>query len=118
MSHQSEVVATGLHEVGEAAQGDEFQDGNHGTPIQRGQPPRPKWGLLYAVLPLTLLLFALADRVPEVSGWRTVTESFAVLVIFGVLAAWVRLNRSALALSREKPEPPDADPRGRRDLRV
>ncbi len=109
--------ASGLLEVSEADLGDEFQVGNHDTRGPRRAPPRPKWGLLYAVLPLTLLLFALADLVPETSGWRPVTESIAVLVIFGALAAWVRFNRSALAASQGKSEAPsDKDLRSRRDL--
>jgi hypothetical protein len=54
------------------------------------------------MLPLTLLLFILADLVPETSGWRTVTESIAALVIFGVQAAWVRANRTALVLSQDE----------------
>ena len=94
--------ASGLVDVGKAASGDGFQDGNHDTPRQRRKPPRPKWGLLYAVLPLTLLLFALADFVPETSGWRPITESIAALLVFGALAAWVRSNQSALALSQEE----------------
>ena len=92
----------GLAEVGEVALGDGFQDGNHDTARPRRTRPRPAWGLLYAVLPLTLLLFVLADVVPETSGWRPVTEAMAVLVIFGALAAWVHSNRSALAVPQEQ----------------
>ena len=95
---------TGLRKVGEAAPGDGFQDGNHDTASPRRTRPRPAWGLLYAVLPLTFLLFVLADVVPETSGWRSVTETMAVLVVFGALAAWVRSNRSALASSQDESE--------------
>lgn len=103
-NHQEVTNGTGLREVDEAALLDEFQHGNHDTQGPRRTPPRPKWGLLYAVLPLTFLLFALADIVPETSGWRSVTESIAVLLVFGALAAWVRANRSALALSQDESE--------------
>ncbi len=116
-SHQEDTNRTGLLQVPEADVGDEFHDGNHDSEGLGRTPPRPKWGLLYAVLPLTLLLFALADLVPQTSGWRIFTETIAVLVVFGMLGAWVRLNRSALALSQEKPEAPsDTDPHSRRDL--
>ena len=109
--------APALLKVGEVSLGAEFQNGNRDTPMQERTPPRPAWRLLYAVFPLTLLLFALADLVPETSGWRPVTESIAVLLVFGVLAAWVRSNRSALALSQEGSEAPsDTDPRSRRAL--
>lgn len=101
-NHQEETTGTGLRETDEAALHDEFQHGSHDTQGPSRTPPRPKWGLLYALFPLTILLFALADIVPETSGWRPVTETIAVLVVFGVLAAWVRANRSALALSQDE----------------
>lgn len=108
------IDALGLGEMGLE---ESLQDGNGHSPRQMGTPPRPRWGLLYAVLPLTLLLFALADLVNETSGWRPVTESIAVLVIFGALAAWVRFNQSALAASQGESEAPSIkDLRKRRAL--
>jgi len=114
---EGKSAATGFLEVGEVSLEDESRNGNGGLPMQERTPPRPAWGWLYAVFPLTILLFALVDLVPETSGWRILTETIAVLVVFGTLAAWVRSNRSALALSQEGTEAPsDADPPRRRTL--
>ncbi len=110
-------TATGFFKLGEASSRDEFRNRNGDTPAQERTPPRPAWGWLYTVFPLTILLFALADLVPETSGWRIFTETLAVLVIFGALAVWVRSNRSALAVSQEESgAPSDTDPPGRPSL--
>jgi hypothetical protein len=60
--------------------------------------PKPKWWLLYAVLPLGAVLLVAADLVAPSAGWRLVAEGTATLVIIGLMACWVRANRLALAL--------------------
>jgi hypothetical protein len=62
--------------------------------------PKPAWWLLYAVLPLTILLFSVAHRIPATSGWRVTAELMAALVVICAVALWVRVNRTALILAR------------------
>ncbi len=71
------------------------------TETATAQPKRrrPAWWLLYAVLPLTGLLFWLADLVPATSSFRSVSELFATLVIFLAIALWLRANRLAMTLA-------------------
>ena len=61
--------------------------------------PRPAWGWLYAVLPLTVLLFLTADMVPAPSGWHTLAEMIAALAVIGAIALWMHANRLALILA-------------------
>lgn len=65
----------------------------------RGRRPKPAWWLLYAILPLTALLFMLADAVPAASRWRSLSELAATLGVFCAIALWVRANRIALILA-------------------
>ena len=60
--------------------------------------PKPKWLLLYAVLPVGAALLVTADLLSPSGGWRMVAEGTASLVIIGFMALWVRANRLALAL--------------------
>jgi hypothetical protein len=60
--------------------------------------PKPKWLLLYAVLPVAVAFLVAADRVAPSAGWRMVAEGTAALVSLGLMACWVRANRLALAL--------------------
>lgn len=60
--------------------------------------PKPLWWLLYAALPLTILLFTIADLVPAASEWRVPAELVAALGVMGAIALWVRVNRAALIL--------------------
>jgi hypothetical protein len=66
------------------------------TRTARRNRRKAAWIWLYALLPLSLPLFALADVVPATSPWRYCTESLAVLVLIGGAGLWVRLNRRAL----------------------
>jgi hypothetical protein len=66
--------------------------------------PKPKWLLLYAVLPLGAALLVAADLLSPSAGWRTVAEGTAALVTLGLMALWVRANRVALALLDEPDE--------------
>jgi hypothetical protein len=60
--------------------------------------PKPKWWLLYAVIPLGAALFVAVDLLAPSTGWRMVGEGVAALALLGVTALWVRANRLALAL--------------------
>ena len=42
-------------------------------------------------------LFALTDILVAVGVWRTITESLVVVLMFGAMAGWVRVNRVVLA---------------------
>jgi hypothetical protein len=63
--------------------------------------PKPKWLLLYAVLPLGAALLVAADLLSPSAGWRMVAEGTAALIILGLIALWVRGNRLALTLLDE-----------------
>jgi len=63
------------------------------------QTPRPKWRWLHALLAAALALFAVVEIVLPAGAWRTLTQCIAVVVSFGLMAAWVRRNRVALALA-------------------
>jgi hypothetical protein len=60
--------------------------------------PKPKWWLLYAVLPFGAALLVAADLLTPSTGWRMVAEGAAALVTLGLMACWIRANRLALAL--------------------
>src|SRR5262245_40541966 len=69
----------------------------HGTSKAAGS--RPAWVWLYAVLALTVALFALVDALPAYGPARIVLELLATLVVFGAMAIWVRANRTALDMA-------------------
>ena len=69
--------------------------------------PKPIWWLLYALVPLALVLLIAADLASPSDGWRQFAEGMACLGIMGAMALWVRANRVALTLlggSREAGE--------------
>jgi hypothetical protein len=69
--------------------------------------PRPAFRLLT----LTLLIFALADRLPAAGLWRIVVGSATALVLAGMLAAWIGLARvSGRAAMGSRPDRPTATP--------
>lgn len=70
----------------------------------QGTRKRPAWLLLYTLLPLTIGLFLLAERIPEWSLWRPVAECAALILVFGAALAWVRANRLAFTHSIGQPE--------------
>ncbi len=63
--------------------------------------PKPKWWLLYAVLPLGAALLVAAELVAPTAGWQEFTQGLASLIIIGAMALWVHANRVALALPDE-----------------
>jgi hypothetical protein len=68
--------------------------------------PKPKWWLLYGMLPLAMALLIAADLRSPSAGWRVFTESLASLLTIGAIAIWVHANRVALALFRGPSEAP------------
>lgn len=57
----------------------------------------PAWTLLYALLPLSALLLALAECIPANDGWRRLAEALVAVVGVGLAWIWVRANRGALS---------------------
>jgi hypothetical protein len=80
------------------------------TTTYRAKRSRPAWWLLYSLLPLTIVLFLVADQAPQAHGWRIASELIAAFVIVGAIALWVHANRMALILSTY-----GADSKGFRD---
>lgn len=74
---------------------------------------RPRWVLLYALLPLCAGLLTLADYVPSMGGLRTIAEVIVVALVIGLAAVWVQGNRHALARPQVGSEG-GAEPRGTR----
>ena len=66
--------------------------------------PKPKWWLLYAVLPLGATLLALTELLSPSAGWRMFVEGLASMTVLCAIALWVHANRVALALSDEPSE--------------
>ncbi len=57
----------------------------------------PAWLRLYALLPLSALLCALAEYIPASLGWRRLAEGLVASVVIGLAWVWVRANRCALS---------------------
>jgi hypothetical protein len=59
---------------------------------------KANWRVLYALLPLAVVLLVAADLEASTAGWRRLAELGVSLGFLGVMALWVRANRIALAL--------------------
>jgi len=66
--------------------------------------PKPKWWLLYAVLPLKATLLAVAELLAPSAGWRMFVEGLASMTVLCTIALWLGANRVALALRGESSE--------------
>ena len=67
-------------------------------PLDPRESPKPTpWGALYAVLAAAIGLCAGGSRLATALGHSALLQSAVVLIILGLLAAWVRRNRSALS---------------------
>ena len=60
--------------------------------------PRPSWWKLYAAVTPALVLVALVETTVPAGLGRTAMQMIAALILFGVMAVWVRANTAALAL--------------------
>jgi len=61
--------------------------------------PKPAWRVLYVAVALTILLFLVAEVETPAGGWRILMECLGTALIIGVMALWVRANRTPLALA-------------------
>ena len=59
---------------------------------------KPAWWLLYAIGLLLIGLIGLVEATVPRGGLRTVLEIALVIVMFGLMAIWVRHNRAAIDL--------------------
>ena len=73
------------------------------VPTARSRP-RPVWMLLYVLLPLCMGLFALLDYGRVSGGLRTLADGGVVVLVMGLAAVWVRVNRRALSQVPFDPE--------------
>ncbi len=75
-------------------------DGRRATRRAHG----PAWSLLYALLPLSALLCALAEYISGSSGWNRLAEGLVAFVVIALAWVWVRANRGALSRVASDPE--------------
>ncbi len=68
--------------------------------------PKPTWWMLYALLPLAVVLLLAAHLASPSLAWREVTEGSVSLLIMGAMALWIRANRVAIIL-RDHPQEAD-----------
>ncbi len=69
---------------------------------------RPAWGRLYAILPTTGLLCAVAHWMAPAGIWRTLSAFGVIGMTIGLLALWLAGNRTALAYQGDPASPPSA----------
>ncbi len=58
--------------------------------------PRPRWNLLFAILPVTATALAMIELTGAALSLRIAANATIVLAEFGAMAWWVRANRAAL----------------------
>jgi hypothetical protein len=58
--------------------------------------PRPRWNLLFAILPATATALAMIELTVASPPLRIAANATIVLAEFGAMAWWVRANRAAL----------------------
>jgi len=71
----------------------------HGGITADKDRPKPAWRVLYIAVALTILLFVVAEVETPAGGWRILMECLGTVLIIGVMALWVRVNRTPLALA-------------------
>jgi hypothetical protein len=64
--------------------------------------PKPTWWLLYTVGLLLVVLVGLIEATVPGEGLRSVLELAVVVLIFGLMATWVRRNRIAIELEEAR----------------
>jgi hypothetical protein len=77
--------------------------------------PGPRWGALYALAAAIVAVFGVLEVSIPVGPWRKTLEIAIVVIGFGAIHLWARVNRRALDLargrssgSRRDDEPPSA----------
>ena len=58
--------------------------------------PRPRWNLLFAIIPATATALAVIELTVAALPLRIAANATIVLAEFGAMAWWVRANRAAL----------------------
>ena len=58
--------------------------------------PRPRWNLLFVILPVTATALAMIELTGAVLPLRTAANATIILAEFGAMAWWVRVNRAVL----------------------
>ena len=58
--------------------------------------PKPKWWLVFALVPLTIALLVLDEAVPLPTQGHQLLEFGIILVTFGLMALWVHASQGAL----------------------
>ncbi len=82
---------------------------SHSGQTKAMSSPKPRWSLLYTMIPLALLLLLGARAGVPSAGWREVADCVVSLAVIGAMAVWLRLNRVALNIREAKAS--DADMR-------
>ncbi len=67
--------------------------------------PKPKWWLLYALLPIMAALLALDHLLNVPEPIHQIVEILILVLIFGLMALWVVANGAALSHDSEKIDP-------------
>jgi hypothetical protein len=73
---------------------------------------KPRWGALYALFALLVGLIGLVEATVAPGAARRTLEMVVTLMLFGLMALWVRVNRLAVDAEgeRETPVVPPAPP--------
>ena len=66
---------------------------------KNGVPPKPSWHALYAMAAAVSLILVVAVAAAPTAEWRIMAEYLGSGLVLGVIALWLRANRSALALA-------------------
>lgn len=67
-----------------------------------GRNARPTWWLLYVIAVLLVGVVGLVEMSVQGDVVRKVLDSVDVVAGFGLIGVWVRRNRSALDLARDR----------------
>ena len=59
---------------------------------------RPRWWILEIIMVLMMVLLLVEGRAPLTPGWHKAVSLIIAIIVFGLTALWVYVNRAALAL--------------------
>jgi hypothetical protein len=87
---------------------DEVAVRSHIQEAKAERKPKPRWWLLYATIPLAVVLLLAARAGVPSAGWRALADCVVSLAVLGAMGVWVHLNRVALNLRDTRATEPDA----------